>query len=113
MRYAVGGRADVVNFSCSGHNHPTTPIMARSIQQSGHQDLVGVQQIGLAARVPPGVLIIGIDGVPNLLNLPQRGDHRLAVENGRDLFLAERIPFDRQRAANGADAIDPPQAQVR
>ena len=97
----------------SGHKNSAASIVTRSVQQSGHQDLVGVQQIGLAGRVPLGVLLIGIDGVSNLLNHPQRGDNRLAVENGRDLFLAEGVTLDRQRAANGSDAIDPPQAQIR
>ena len=112
VRYAVGRRADVVNLSRSGHGHSASPVMTRHIHQSGHQDLVRAQQIGLAGRFPLHVLLIGSNGVASLLNLPQRRDDRLAVENGGDLLLGEPVALDRQRAADGADAVDAPQTSI-
>ena len=55
---------------------------------------------------------IGLDGVPGLLNVAQGDGDRLAVENGRDLLLAEDVALDGQRAADRADAIDAAQTKV-
>ena len=111
-RHLSGGRADVMDPALPHHGHAAATIAARRIQQRGHQDLVGVEKIGLAGGVPLFVSIVGADGVPGLLNVPQRGDDRLAVENRRDLLLAEDVALDGQRPLDRADAVDAPQTQV-
>ena len=71
------------------------------------------KQIGFAGGAPPQVLFIGIDGVADFLNLPKRRNDRLAIEDRRYLFFGEPVAFDRQRPANGTDAIGPSKAQIR
>ena len=71
------------------------------------------EQIGFVGGIPLWEPFVGFDCVANFLNLPKGRDYRLAVEDGGDLFFGERVAFDRQRSLNRADAIDPPQAQIR
>jgi hypothetical protein len=91
------------------HRRPAATIAAGRIHETGHQNLVSVQKIGLAGGVPPLVPIVCLDGVPGLLNVLQWGDDGLAVENRRDLLLGEDVALDGQRTLDRADAVDAPQ----
>ena len=75
----------------TGHDYAAAPVTTRRVEQSGHHDLVGTKQIGFAGGVPTQVLLIGIDGVTDFLNLPKRRDDRLPFEDRRYLFFDPRI----------------------
>ena len=70
----------MVNLPLTHHGHSASTVMSRRVQEADHQGLVGAEEIGLIGRVPLFVSIVGLDGVPGFLNVPQRGDDRLAVE---------------------------------
>ena len=94
LRYAPSGRADVLDCAAAHHTNAGAAIMSGRVQQSAHQDFVSTQQVGFASRVPLLVLIVGFDGVAGFLNVPERRDNGLAIENGRNLLLAEDIAFN-------------------
>ena len=54
-----------------------------------------------AGGIPLGEGVVGAKGVTDLLDFPRRRDHRLAVQDGRDLVFGEGVAFDRKRASNG------------
>ena len=71
-----------------------------------------MEKIGFAGRVPLPIPVVGTDGVAGFLDILRRGDDGFAVENRRDLCLAEDVAFDGQRAVDRADAVDSSQMQV-
>ena len=99
-RYAPRGWADVVDLTAARHADAGTAVPSGRIQQSGHQDPVGVEKVGFAGRVPLPISVVGTDGVAGLLDVLWRGDDRFAVENRRDLLRAEEVAFNGQRAVD-------------
>ena len=110
--YEVGGRRDMLHFAAAEYAHAAAPELSGGVEQRRHEHPVRREQVVLARGVPLRELVVDLDGVPRFLDFPQGRDDRLAVQKGRNLVLAERIPFDRQRALDGADAVDPPHPQA-
>ena len=110
--HAPGRRADVMDFATAHNANAGAAVLPGRVQQAEHQNSVRVQQIGLVARIPLPVLVVGFDGVANFLNISQWGSDRFAIENRGNLLLAEGIALNAQRTANRADEIDAPQPQI-
>ena len=110
FRDAPRRRPDVVNRASSGDGDVRTAIRSGRIQQSFHQNPVGAQKVVLVAGIP--FPVVGSYRVADFLNVFERSGDGFAVENRRDLLLAEDIAFDGQRTADRANSIASPRVQV-
>ena len=104
-------RRHVDDLLAGHHAHASAPVGSGLIQQTGHQDTMGLQQVLFNLGLPLFEAVIGGEGVARFLDFPGRGDNPLPVQNRGDLLLAQGVAFDGQRALNGANAIDAPQPQ--
>ena len=83
------------------------------LDQSRHQQAMGLQQVDSMTGNPTGQRLIGSDGMAHFLNVARWPDHGLAVDDRADLLNAEAVALNRQRGLNRVDAILPPQAWRR
>ena len=90
----------MVNCASSGNGDARAAISSERIRQSFHQNLMGAQEVSLAAGVP--FPVVGPDGVADFLNVLKRSGDGFAVENCCDLLLADNVALDGQLTANCA-----------
>lgn len=93
------------------HAHASSPVASGRIDQTGHQDTMGLQQVLFLSRIPDIEAIIGGESVSDLLDFPGRSDNPFPVEDSGYLRFTQRVPFYSQRPSDGTDAVDAPEPE--
>ena len=95
-----------LNSDAAGAELPGT------VNQSGHQRFMGIQQIGNRSGLPGVQFIISGKRIANFLHIARRSQNVFAVKNGGHLFYGQDISLNLQRRLNRPDTADPPQPQI-
>jgi hypothetical protein len=95
-----------VHDAFAGHDADTTASVATSVvEEPGHENAVRVEEVVFGVGVPGVEAVVRGEGVLDLLQVAGWGDDALALQDRGDLGFAERVPFDREGAVDGADAL--------